>query len=93
MYPELAEMNPEPFSFEITKPQRKRQRNPQKLSCRHVENPSMEKTGYINVSGLVTPNSYAQNRDFASNYVNENILDEFQEDLKIRVTKALNIEP
>ena len=77
MYPELAEMNPQPVSFDIPKQQPKKQRNPRKLSCSHVAVPSQEATGYLNVSKLINPDTYAQNRDFASNRLDLEAHDEF----------------
>mgnify|MGYP000959226605 CR=1 FL=1 len=65
MYPELAEMNPAPFSFVIPKAQKKRQRNPQKLSCSIVENPGLDSTGFVDISGLISPESFAQHKGFA----------------------------
>ena len=77
MYPELAEMNPIPFSFEIPKAKARRQRNPQTLSCSHVINPSLDSSGYIDVSKLINPAKYAQNRNYASNLLDKNDLNEF----------------
>ena len=65
MYPELAEMNPAPFNFVIPKAQKKRNRTPQKLSCSVVAAPSLDSTGYSDISALITPESFSQHKGFA----------------------------
>ena len=87
MYPELAEMNPAPFNFVIPKAQKKRVRSPLKLSCSVVSAPSLEATGYANLSALITPEAFSQHKGFAHDLLDLAEQERLQDELHVRVNK------
>jgi len=77
LYPELAEMNPTPYEFLIPRSSKKRTRSPRSLGCSVVANPSLEETGYLDVSKLIDSERFAQHRGFAYEKQDPALLEDF----------------
>jgi len=76
LYPDLAQFNPSTYEFPVRQYKPKRSKNPQTLRCSVVERPSLESTGYQDLSYLLTSDIF-QNRGLASSAQDMGPLSEF----------------
>ena len=90
LYPELAEFNPSPTIFEVTKNKKTNNKKPQKLSCSAVPSPDLT-TGFIDVSRSLNADSFDNYRGFAYDFINSKEVEQFREEVGLSFKKTMNI--